>query len=377
MTKEIVYGKNGVLLVLSRVMRNFNVMDRREFLHRTSMAAITVPFLRMPSFFKDMRMGIVVHSYAHRWNSKVDSQKYPGFKSAIDLIEHCHSIGAGGVQVMVRDWTQDFAMMVRDRREKLDLFLEGSISLPKDAEDISRFQKDIIAAKEAGADIVRSVCLSGRRYENFGSIEAFQDFTANSVASLERAEPVVRKNKIKLAIENHKDWRAHELKEILKNLGSEWVGVNLDFGNNVALIEDPMEVVETLAPYTFTTHVKDMGVAGYEHGFLLSEVPLGEGFLDLKKMFGICRKHFAAVKFNLEMITRDPLKIPCLTDDFWATFPSVDSRELARTLRTVHQHAYQPSLPEIAPLKPEQILAAEEQNILSSLKYSKTALGMS
>lgn len=340
------------------------------------MAAMTAPFLHMPAFFKEMRMGIVVHSYAHRWNSRIDSQKYPGFKHAIDLIEHCHEIGAGGVQVMVRDWTQDFARKVRDRREKLNLFLEGSIGLPKNKEDISRFEKDITAAKDAGANIVRSVCLSGRRYENFSSMEAFREFTANSVASLERAEPVVRKHRIKLAIENHKDWRAHELEEILKRLGSEWVGVNLDFGNNVALIENPMQVVETLAPYTFTTHVKDMGVAAYEHGFLLSEVPLGEGFLDLKKMFGICRKHFPAVKFNLEMITRDPLRIPCLTDDYWATFPSVDARELAMTLRTVRERSYQPSLPEITPLQPEQILAAEEQNILSSLKYSKTALGM-
>jgi len=352
-------------------------MDRRDFLQQTSKAAMTLPFLRMPSFFKGMRMGIVVHSYAHRWNSKIASQKYPGFRDALDLIEHCHEIGAGGVQVMVRDWTKDFAKKIRDRREKLDLFLEGSIGLPKNAEDISRFESEIMASREAGATIVRTVCLSGRRYENFISLEAFQTFMKNSVESLQRAEPVVRKHRIKLAIENHKDWRAPELKGILKDLGSEWVGVNLDFGNNVALIEDPMEVVETLAPYTFTTHVKDMGVAEYQDGFLLSEVPLGEGFLDLKKMFDICRKHFAAVNFNLEMITRDPLKIPCLTDDFWSTFPSVSPKELARTLRTVRQHTFLPALPEVTPLQPEQILAAEEKNILTSLTYSKTTLGMS
>ena len=45
-------------------------------------------------------------------------------------------------------------------------------------------------------------------------------------------------------------------------LGSEHVGVCLDTGNNVALLEDPMEVVETLAPLAFTTHIKDMAVVG-------------------------------------------------------------------------------------------------------------------
>ena len=338
---------------------------------------MTLPFIRLPRIFREMRMGIVVHSYGHRWNSKLESQQYPGFKDAVDLIEHCHEIGAGGVQVMVRNWTEDFTKKVRDRREKLGLFVEGSISLPANDDQVSRFEQDLAAAKEAGASIVRTVCLSGRRYENFQSLEAFQDFRKNSIASVRRAEPIVRKHKIKLAIENHKDWRAPELKEILHTLDSEWVGVNLDFGNNIALVEDPMQVVETLAPYTFTTHVKDMGVLEYPEGFLLSEVPLGEGFLDLKKMFDICKEHYPAVNFNLEMITRDPLRIPCLTDQYWSTFPSVSPAQLARTLRMVRQHSYSTSLPEVTHLQPEQVLAAEERNILTSLQYSKSSLGMS
>lgn len=351
-------------------------MDRRDFLQQTSKAAMILPFMRLPHFFRAMKMGIVVHSYAHRWNSKIESQKYPGFRNAVELIEHCHEIGAGGVQVVVRDWTDDFVRKVRDRREKLGLFLEGSISLPGSTEDIARFEKDLLAAREAGARIVRSVCLSGRRYENFQSLEAFEAFRKKSISSLMRAEPIARKHKIKLAIENHKDWRAPELREIMQNLDSEWVGVNLDFGNNVALVEDPMEVVKTLAPFTFTTHVKDMGVIEYENGFLLSEVPLGEGFLDLKKMFDICRENFGDVNFNLEMITRDPLKIPCLTDEYWSTLPGVGAEALAHTLRLVRQHRFEPSLPETTHLAPEQVLEVEEKNILTSLQYSRASLGM-
>jgi len=50
----------------------------------------------------------------------------------------------------------------------------------------------------------------------------------NSIAI---AEPVLRKYKIKLAIENHKDWRAAEQAAWLKRLDSEWVGVCLDLSN--------------------------------------------------------------------------------------------------------------------------------------------------
>jgi len=351
-------------------------MDRRNFLHQASMAALTLPFVKMPTPYKALGMGIVVHSYASRWNAKTQSEKYPGFQNAIQLIDHCHSIGAGGVQVVMRDWGRDFAKKVRERREDLGLFIEGSISLPKQKEDISRFEKDILDAKEAGAEIVRSVCLNGRRYENFQTLAQFQEFTRNSVTSLELAEPIVRKHKIKLAIENHKDWRAQELASVLQHLSSEWVGVTLDFGNNIALIDDPINVVHTLSPFLFSTHVKDMGLKEYEDGFLLSEVPLGEGVLDLRQIFDICRRHRPDVHFNLEMITRDPLEIPCLKNEFWATMPSVPSADLAGTLRMVKEHPFKGNLPVVSTLDAEQRLAAEEQNILACIRYGDTHLGL-
>ncbi len=351
-------------------------MNRRHFLQQTSRAALAAPFLRLPHFLKGVSMGIVVHSYGSRWNSKIESKKYPGFRDAIDLLEHCHSIGAGGIQVVVRNWASDFTSKVRDKREELNMFLEGSISLPSDGSDVARFEKDILTAREAGATIVRTVCLNGRRYENFHSLDEYVAFKERSNISLRLAEPIVRKHKVRLAIENHKDWRAPELADIMKKISSEWIGVTLDFGNNVALIEDPMEVVNTLAPYIFSTHVKDMGVREYDEGFLLSEVPLGEGMLDLKQICDICRKHRPDVHFNLEMITRDPLKIPCLLDSFWQTFPAAEPEELARTLRLVREHPFRPSLPVVSTLEPEARLEAEEQNVLASLQYSKTDLGM-
>ena len=78
--------------------------------------------------------------------------------------------------------------------------------------------------------------------------------------------------------------------ELIKLIGSEWVGVTLDFGNNISLLENPMEVIKTLAPYSFSTHVKDMGVQEYEKGFLLSEVPLGQGIVDLPAAVALCKK---------------------------------------------------------------------------------------
>lgn len=349
-------------------------MKRREFLNHSARAGAALPFLRLPDFLRAVPMGVVVHSYASRWQSKIESEKYPGFKDAIDLLEHCHAIGAGGIQVVVKNWSGDFASKVRDRRETLGLYLEGSIGLPGKEADVSGFEKDVLAAKEAGASVIRTVCLSGRRYENFKNLGKFNAFARRSLASLQLAEPVVRKHKMKLAIENHKDWLASELVDVLKKLDSEWIGVNIDFGNNMALIEEPMSVVNTLAPYVFSTHVKDMGVKEYRDGFLLSEVPLGTGVLDLRSMFAVCKQKNPGVTFNLEMITRDPLKIPCLLQDYWETFPFLQARTLASVLQMVRAKAYATDLPVVSNLKDEERLAVEEKNILASLEYSNAHL---
>jgi sugar phosphate isomerase/epimerase len=351
-------------------------MDRRDFLEHTTRAAAVLPFLKLPDFFKGTPMGIVVHSYAFRWNSNVESKKYPGFSDAIQLMEHCHTIGAGGIQVGVKNWSREFAKKVAQKSESLGMYVEGSIALPAKEQDREAFEAEVVNAKASGASILRTVCLSGRRYENFSSPEDFQSFRKNSLLSLQLAEPVVRKHKMKLAVENHKDWRAGELVETIQAVNSEWVGVTLDFGNSISLMEDPMEVIAVLAPFIFSTHVKDMGVAEYDKGFLLSEVPLGKGLLDLPGIIATCRQHNPGVSFNLEMITRDPLKIPCLTDEFWSTFHGVGALALARTLRMVRSHAWPGSLPEVSHLDNEGKLAFEEENIIASLLYSKNVLGL-
>lgn len=350
--------------------------SRREFLKKSSLAAaaIAFPFSALPESLKGVPMGVVVHSYGIRYGSKVESQTYPAFKDAIDLMRHCHSIGAGGIQTTVGGWAEDFAKKVRGEREKLGMYLEGSIGLPKNPEDVARFEKEVLAAKEAGVTVLRTVCLSGRRYENFKTAAEWAVFKENSHKSIQLAEPVVRKNQMKLAIENHKDWKAVELAQIIQNLSSEWVGVTLDFGNNVSLLEEPMEVIRTLAPFAFSTHVKDMGVKPFEKGFLLSEVELGTGIVDLKEAVALCQKHNPNVTFSLEMITRDPLQIACLEESYWATFENPSAQNLAKILRLVRDQTYPNALPEVKNLNPEQRLAFEEENVVKCLAYSKKEL---
>lgn len=347
-----------------------NNLNRRDFLRLTILGALSTQLPSFPAWARSKKMGIVVHSYAARWQSTAASSNYPAFRDALDLLRHCHAIGAGGIQVTVRGWASDFAKKVRDEREKTGLYLEGSIGLPKSEADLILFEEEVKLAKEAGAAVLRCVSLGPRRYEALHSYREFLEFQERALLALQLAEPILKKYQVKLAVENHKDWRSEELVAILHQLDSEWIGVTLDFGNSIALLEDPNKTAKLLAPYVYSTHIKDMAVEPHEQGFLMSEVPLGEGILDLGKIADLCKKFCPSVTFNLEMITRDPLLIPCLTAPYWSTFhDQIPASAMAHILEMVETH--KTTLTRTRQLDVESLLALEENNVRQSLAYSE------
>jgi len=341
-------------------------MKRRTFLSTLTATASLSSATGDAASPSPAKLGLSIASYGLRWRNR--GQPHESWKNALDVLDHCKRLGAGCLQIGVRGWQRDFAGKVRDRREALELEIEGQIALPKDEADVKRFAAEVKLAKEAGAKILRTVCLGGRRYETFQTLAGWNTFRAQSLARLSLAEPVVRREAVVLAIENHKDWRADEFVELLQHFDSEFIGVNFDFGNNLALLEDPQTVAEALAPWIRTTHIKDMGARETDDGFLLSEVPLGQGILDLPKLVTTCRRHFPGVQFNLEMITRDPLLIPCLKPAYWRTFPNAPATDLARTLSTVKQFP-SASLPRISGKLPAERLAFEEQNNVACFQF--------
>ena len=353
-------------------------VKRRKFIKGTMAGSLAMSMPVLPTFdplLEETRFGVAHASYLIRSYRNLPSEMYPPFKNSLEFIEHCAELGFGGVQAGIGGWDKKFAKKVRQRAEELNIFLEGQVRLPKSDVDSERFEKEIMAAKGAGVEILRTACLSGRRYETFDSMEAFQKFKKESIASLRRAEPIIRKHKIKLAVENHKDWRIDEMLKIVNGIGSEWVGVTLDTGNNISLLEDPMEVVKALAPHSFSVHLKDMAVDEYEDGFLLSEVNLGEGFLDIEGMISVIRKANRDIRFNLEMITRDPLKIPCLTEKYWATFDQISAKELGRYLHKVRIQKSKDPLPKISDKSPDEQLRLEVENNKKSLTNAKQKYG--
>jgi len=290
------------------------------------------------------------------------------------LMDLAVAVGASGVHGGMTQIDFDWASEVRRKKEQLDLYVEIQTFLPR--EDPAVFEHAVKVAKEAGASSLRVVCLLGRRYEMFDSLDQWNDAVKGFHRQIAAAVPIVERHKMPLGIENHKDWHVDEQVALLKQYSSEYIGVCLDTGNNLSILDDPEETVEKLAPYTFNTHFKDMGVEETETGFNLSEVPLGEGILDLPRMVRAIRAARPNVTFSLEMITRDPLHVPCLTDKYWSTFDDVNGRALARTLMRIRGSKSRTPLPTIHGLSDEQRYALEVQLVNRSIDYARAYLGL-
>ena len=297
---------------------------------------------------------------------------------AADFVELCHSFGAAGGQVdLAQLGPADPPLLetVRAAAERHGLFLE--LSVPARAlEDERVFGHAASVSRALGVNVWRVALVYGRRYEDFPAREDWQAFDARWRAALPRAADWLEREGIDAGIENHKDFLASELADLLRAVGSRRLGACLDFGNNLALLEDPMETVQTLAPFTVTTHLKDMAVRACEGGFELSEVPLGTGILPLARMVEVLRQARPGLRFCLEMITRDPLPVPCLDPGYWATYERCRSARVEPFRAAALARASAAPLPRITGLALEAMLAAEDANVRACVAYAKGSLGL-
>ncbi len=346
--------------------------SRREWLSAVTLGTAASACAAVAPPAPRSRLGIVLYSYSIR----ARLEKAKGFAEPLRFLTFCHERRASGVQLPLGIRDGRAAKVLRGTAERLGMYLEGSVRVPRDAADRDRFEAELRTAKEAGADVVRTVLLGGRRYETFSSAQEYRAFQQRAERSLRLALPVLARQRLRLAVENHNDYRADELAELMRRLHSEWLGVCVDLGNNLALLDDPAATVQALAPWALTCHLKDMALAECADGFLLSEVPLGEGLLDLPRLVGLLRKARPGIRFGLEMITREPLTVPCLGERYLATLGDVPARDLARTLALARRQAVKKPLPRIGGLSPSQQLAREDENVRRSLAHGRDRLGL-
>lgn len=320
-------------------------------------------------------MGIVTYAFGiHQKNNW--GGRHPGLTPALALLEESHQLGAAGIQVDLGRTDAPNSAELRRRADAYGMYVEASISPPKSAEDSSRFEEDIRLAQACGATLARTVIMPGRRYEQFKSLAEFRQYEQRGLQSLQWAEPVLARNKFRLAVENHKDQRMGEKLATIQRLSSEFIGICVDVGNSFTLLEDPLDTVRAYAPWAFTVHFKDQAVRENPTGFWFADVALGQGFLDLPVIIRVLQAAKPGIHFNLETITRDPLNVPIMRNDYWLTMPDTPGSQLARALQILKTQAYRKEFVLVSQLSLKHQLAFELRNVQQSVAFAHDRLGL-
>ncbi|MES2705735.1 MAG: TIM barrel protein [Verrucomicrobiota bacterium] len=131
-----------------------------------------------------------------------------------------------------------------------------------------------------------------------------------------------RETGIRLAIENHDRFPATVLADIVEKLGTDAVGVTLDTVNSFGAAEGPEHVIQTLAPYVLSLHIKDFTIRRVpsQMGFTVEGCPAGEGMLNPARLLETLRAAGRDPNAIIELWTppAETLEATILREAAWA-----------------------------------------------------------
>jgi sugar phosphate isomerase/epimerase len=239
-----------------------------------------------------MKVGIDSYCY-HRFFGEVYPEQKPPPKqmSMEDFLKRAKELGVDGVSLESCFFPSFDAAYLADLKAMLDGYgldrvfawghpdgLEGGRNEQALKEMIASFEY----AQAIGADVMRVVG-SSLMFRN----EPHGPQIDRLTRMFKEAVKVAEDYGIKMADENHIDFTADEMVQLLDSVGSPYLGINFDTGNFLRLLDDPIAGMKKLAPHTYATHIKDLkprkGVSPREWYFF-SSTPVGDGLIDNRKL---------------------------------------------------------------------------------------------
>jgi sugar phosphate isomerase/epimerase len=359
--------------------------SRRSFL-RSTVAATTAAASNSATARAALpeRVGLGYNTYSLRalkLNDRQFLERAAGWKLDAVFLQATFDPGAEDPRhwAEVKAWCQDLGLRIETG---------GGVILPEKPElfdaSVARLRKDIVRARAMGSPVVRGICGSFRHTLPLPTAEQNIDL---AVRVLKAVRSQVLDAGLKVAIEVHKDFQAWEHKILIEEAGKEFVGIYLDTGNPVFVMEDPLLTLETLAPYTVSFHLRDSIVYEHPEGIAVQWVPLGEGTINFKSIIATARRLLDPdVHVYIKPITGRPVTIlPVYDEEFWKRwYPNARVSEFTRFLKIAragrpYERAVVSEDVTGSPIPaPYQAALAHQQveHLERSIRYAREALGL-
>jgi len=237
-----------------------------------------------------MRVGIDTYSY-HRYLGEVyPVQNRPEQELSYEqVVDAAIALGIEGLSIEtcflqepVQAHCRRLTRQARDRGVEVILAWGHPLGLHGGNSDEAQqdMEECIGLCAKIGIDTLRIVG-SNRRLMGTAPKELQAERTALRLKeSIKRAED----HGVRLAMENHQDFLAEDILDIIREVDSPFLGVNYDTGNSLRLQEEPVHAATLLAPHIFATHLKDVlpvwGGNPRDWTFYAA-VPAGRGIVNL------------------------------------------------------------------------------------------------
>ena len=196
------------------------------------------------------------------------------------------------------DLDPDRLASFRRRVDAMGLYLEIGLPSPNPVRRSREEGKplsagDVARALGSGLEAVAALgcpharVYVGDRHDRFRSDVSWQAQVEATLEVLTLITPRLLELNLRLAIENHADFTATELLDLLGRLDSRAFGVNLDTGNLLMRLDDPIAAVAQLAPWVLSTHIKDAILAFTPRGLCWQARPVGSGVLPMPDLLAL------------------------------------------------------------------------------------------
>jgi sugar phosphate isomerase/epimerase len=231
-------------------------------------------------------------------------------------------------------------------------------------------------AHDVGSPVLRVVLGSGEdRLTDGGIARHIEETVRVCRGGRSRAQDL----NVKIAVENHAgDLHSTELVGLIEAAGRDFVGANLDSGNALWTLEDPLDSLERLGPYALTTSLRDSAVWESEKGARVQWTAMGEGDVDLAAYFARFRQLCPGVSVHIETISGFSREFAYLDPAFWKAWPALPASSFARFVslakRGKARDPFTPPADKDAQKRAEQDYQRGE--IERSLGYCRKTLGL-
>jgi sugar phosphate isomerase/epimerase len=230
-------------------------------------------------------------------------------------------------------------------------------------------------AKALGSPVLRVILGNQEDRKTPGGIEARIEDTVKVCKALKSRAVDAG---VKIAVENHAgDMQARELVQLIEAAGRDYVGANMDSGNAMWTLEDPMVSLEILGPYALTTSLRDSAIWESERGATVQWTAMGDGNVDLKAYFKRFAELCPNVPVHIETISGFNREFPYLQSNFWEAFPNMPAKDFAKFVALAKKGKPRDTWKAPAGVPRDQAEQEYQKNeIEKSLRYCKQELGL-